>query len=421
MRKLFTLGMFVLGMGLHAQTPDSVSIGAGYTGKGFYTLGTGADVVILNNTWDIAIATYGIQTASVRINGGFGVQLFRYDGGDTTAWSSLDTAGLGAGTNWLRCFDSDTSFEPSAFEYPSASHPDYGWGLYNNVTHDVVGKKVFVLKTVGGAYKKVWIKNQRAIGNTITIRMADLDNNNDTTVTFSKNVASKNYVYVDVAAAVLTDNEPANTSFDLMFARYEANLGGGMYYPVTGVMSNDGIKVAEAGAILPNDAYNNWYNLYFPNSTNMTEIGHDWKIQPPPVWTMVDSLSYFVEDLQGDVYQVWFTAFGGSTNGKYVFNVRQAGWVSVQEENNTIANFSIYPNPASEFINVAYTLDNEFTEATLNIIDLNGKFITSKILSNNQGFNQIMIDLVGLNLSSGLYIAQVGVGNNFASQRFIIK
>ncbi len=420
MKRFFTIFLLGTVLSIQAQTPDSVSIGAGYAGKGFYTIGTGFDTVIANNTWDIAIATYGIQTASVRINGGFGVQLFRYEGGDTTAWTSLDTAGMGTSVNWLHCFDSDTSFEPSAFEYPLAAHPDYGWGLYNNITHDVVGSRLFVIKTFGGTYKKVWIKNQKAIGNTITIRIANLDNSNDVTTVYSKAATSKNYLYVDLSTATLTDPEPVNTSFDLMFGKYEADLGGGMHYLVTGVMSNQDIKVTEANTILPADAYNVWYNSYYPSATNMTEIGYDWKVFTG-VWTIVDSLSYFVEDLQGDVYQIWFTGFGGSSNGKSVFNVRQAGWVSVEENGNSIANFNIYPNPATDFINVAYTIDNEFETATLNIVDMHGQFISSQKLGNNHGFNQTMVNVAGLNLSSGIYVAQIVVGNSSATQRFIIR
>ncbi len=419
MKKFFTMILLGSVMGIQAQTADSVSIGAGYAGKGFYTLGTGYDSVASNTDWDIAIASYALQTVSIRINAGFGAELYKSTG-DTTSWATLDTAGLQGGVTWIRCHDSDTSFEPSAFEAGATGHPNYGWGNYNSITHDVIGDKVFVIRLAGMSpvYKKVWIEKFNAMGNSVDIRMANLDNSSDTTITVNRNI-NKNYLYVAMATSTIIDKEPVKTSYDLMFERYEANVG--IYYPVTGVKSNQGVKVAEANTILPDDALTNWYSNYYPSSTNMTEIGHDWKIQPPPVWTMVDSVSYFIEDLQGDVYQLWFTAFGGSSNGKYVFNVRQAGFVSVEEQGNTIANFNVYPNPATDFINVAYTMDNEFSTATLNIIDINGQFITSQKLGNNEGFNQTIIDIAGLNLSSGIYVAQVIIGNSTATQRFIIR
>lgn len=420
MKRIFTLFLIATSIGIQAQTADSVSIGGGYPNRAFYTLGTASDVTILNNNWDIAVAVYSTQTASIRINGGFGVQLFRAEAGDTTAWSTLDTAGLSSSANWLRCYDSDTSFEASAFEYPGVSFPNYGWGIYNTITHDVLGVKLFVIKTVAGTFKKVWVKNQNAVANSITIRTANLDNSNDTTFTLGKTATSKNYKYYNFTTGVLDDTEPANTSYDLMFARYETDLGGGMYYPVTGVLSNDGIKVTEARYILPVQALAVYYSTYYPSSVNMTEIGNDWKAFSG-TWVIEDSLSYFVEDINGDIYQITFTGFVGSGAGKYLFNVTQAGWASVEDNGTSIANFNVYPNPAADFINVAYTIDNEFDVATLSILDLNGKLITTQKLGNNNGFNSTQIDLSALNISSGIYIANVQVGNASSTQKFIVR
>jgi hypothetical protein len=419
MKKFFTIALFFTIGGLYAQTPDSVTIGAGYAGKGYYTLATGFDTVTANTDWDIAIASYALQTVSIRLNAGFGVELYKA-AGDTSNWATLDTAGLQGGINWIRCHDSDTSFEPSAFETGATGHPNYGWGNYNSITHDVNGDKLFVIRLAGptAVYKKVWIKKFNAMGNSIDIRVANLDNSNDNSFTVTRNTG-KNYIYVALGSGTALDREPAKDSYDLMFERYETNVG--IYYPVTGVKANQGVKVTQADAMLPDDAVTNWYANFYPSATNMTEIGHDWKIQPPPVWTMVDSLSYFIEDLQGDVYQLWFTAFGGSTNGKYVFNVRQVGFVAVEEQGNNLANFMLYPNPTTDFITLSYTINNDFNTATLNIMDLNGKLITSQKLANNQGFNQTTLGLASYNLAPGIYAAQVVVGNAATTQKFIIE
>jgi hypothetical protein len=419
MKKFFTIVLLSGLISLNAQTADSVSIGPGYGGIGYYTLATGNDTVTANNDWDIAIASYAMFTVSIRINGGFGTELYKSTG-DTTTWSTLDTAGLQGGVNWIRCHDSDTSFEPSAFEEGATGHPNYGWGVYNNITHDVIGDKLFVVRLAGmtAVYKKVWIQKFDAINNDIIIRVADLDNNNDNIITVNRN-SSKNYSYVALASGTIMDREPAKTSFDLIFDRYEANVG--IFYPVTGVRSNQGVKITEVAGMHPDDAETNWFNMFYPSSTNMTEIGHDWKTPPPPAWTVTDSLSYFVEDLNGDVYQIWFTAFRGSATGTYVFNTRQVGWVSVEEQGNTIANFNVYPNPVADLVNIAYTIDNEFAHATLNIMNINGEVISSQILGNNQGFNLVTLDIANMNLSSGVYVAQVLVGNTAATQKFIVR
>lgn len=423
MKKFFTLVLLSTVISVSAQTADSVTIGTSYAGKGFYTIGTGNDTITTNNDWDIAVASYTLMTVSIRINAGFGAELYRSTG-DTTTWTTLDTAGLQGGVNWLRCHDTDTSFEPSAFEAFATGHPNYGWGNYNSITHNVVGDKLFVIRLAGAVavYKKVWIKSFNAGSNSIDIRVSNLDNTGDNTFNVARN-SNKNYSYVALATSMVMDREPLKDSYDLTFEKYETDLGGGTYYNVMGVKSNDGVKVTEANNILPADAYNVWYSTYAPASTNMLEIGHDWKTfnMISFQWEIEDSLSYFVEDLQGDVYQIWFTGFGGSGTGKSVFNVRQAGWVSVEEQGNSIANFNIFPNPAADFINVSYTMDNEFNSATLNIVDVTGKFITTQKLGNNLGFNQTVIDLTSMNLSPGVYVAQVLIGNSMATQKFIIK
>ena len=423
MKKFFTIVLLSTVISLQAQTPDSVTIGASYANKGYYTLNTMNDTIVPHNDWDIAVASYALFTVSIRINAGFGVELYK-SAGDTTAWSSLDTTGLQGGVTWIRCHDSDTSFEPSAFETGATGHPNYGWGNYNSVTHDVIGDKIYVVRLAGptAVFKKVWIKKFNAVNNSIEIRVANLDNTSDNMVIVFRNT-NKNYSEVSLATGTIMDREPAKGSFDLVFEKYETDLGGGYYYPVTGVKSNQGVKVTKASQILPSAAYSNWYSNYYPSATNMIEIGYDWKTFDMGTfqWTIEDSLSYFVQDLQGDVYQITFTGFGGSTDGKSVFNVRQVGWVSVEEQGNTIANFNIYPNPASDFINMAYTMDNAFETATLHIIDINGKYISSQKLGNNQGFNQTMIDLTSMHLASGVYVAQLIVGNSAATQRFIVR
>lgn len=417
MRRLFTLIACVSFIQLNAQTPDSVILGAAYAGRAYYNIGTMNDTIIPNNDWDIAIASNQLYTVSVRINAGKGVELYKFSG-DTTSWATLDTAGLQGGVTWVRCHDSDTSFEPSAFEAGATGHPNYGWGVYNNITHDVVGEKLFVIRLYGGSgWKKVWIKKFNSVANSMTFRVADLDNNNDNTFTVFKNT-NKNYTQVTLSSATILDREPAKGSYDLIFDQYETNVG--IYYPVTGVRSNEGVKVTQANDILPDDALTNWYNNYYPSSTNMIEIGHDWKTFAGS-WTIEDSTSYFVEDLQGDVYQIWFTGFVGSSAGKYYFNVRQAGWVSVEDENQTIANFNVYPNPVADVFNVAYTLNNEFDHATLTIMDVNGKLMFNQVLANNQGFNNTLLDAHSMNLSSGIYVARLQVGNSSSALKFIVR
>ncbi|MCZ2336763.1 MAG: hypothetical protein LC127_00935, partial [Chitinophagales bacterium] len=120
-----------------------------------------------------------------------------------------------------------------------------------------------------------------------TIRIANLDNTGDTTVTFSKNYLNKNYIYLSLADMNVMDPEPNRADYDLIFDKYLAYLNPpGQYYPVSGVRLNQNTKAYELRNTQVDDAINDLDLMYTSASSNMTEIGHDWKIAPPPAWAM---------------------------------------------------------------------------------------------------------------------------------------
>ena len=414
MKKIFTLMIALMPSLMNAQIPDSVIIGAQYANTAFYSMQNGVVGTMPNNNWDIAIATYSIQIASVKINGAKGVRLWKYTAGDTTAWNNLDTAGIASSTGWTECFDNDTTMLFSAFESGMTGHPNYGWGIYNSVTHDVNGISLFVIKGMDNVYRKIWIKNQKAIGNNMTIRRAHLDNSNDTTVTFSKDYNTKNYIYMSLSAMAVLDQEPVSNTYDLIFDQYTAFINPpGIRYPVAGVRLNRNIFAAQASGIHPNDAV--FTNYLFVN--NMTVIGHDWKIQPPPVWIIIDSLSYFVEDQSNNIWQMWFTAFSGGGAGKYVFNKRQVGVASIDAVSSSTV--LVYPNPAQDQIQIRYTANRD---AQMSLLDLTGKTIMSRILPSTQGIeNNFSLDLYSHQISSGIYILQLELDGKMNTQKLIIQ
>jgi hypothetical protein len=423
MKKLFTILAGLLPLALSAQTADSVEIGAGYSNKVFYSMANGEVSQTANNDWHIAVATSAFSSA-LRINGAFKTLLFRYEGGDTTAWATLDTAGLASLTNWTLCTDPDSSYDPSAFEYGATGHPDYGWAVYNNVTHDLVGDKLFVIKTGSGAYKKVWVKKKEAMTGIVTIRIAGLDNSGDNVVSVNTSGANVHYMYVNAETNAVIDNDADKGSYDLVFAKHQytrytwlVDMFAG-YNSTAGVVSNIGVKVAAALEIPVNDAV---YTNYTLVDTNMIGIGGNWKTLVNNAWQVEDSTSYFIEDLNGDVWQLWFTYFGNSSNGKYVFNKRQVAFVSVEENNATIGNFNVYPNPATDNVNVVYTIDNNYSHGTLSILDLTGKQVYRQTVGNNSGFNNYVINVNTLGLTSGIYMVRMEIGNSQSVQKLIVQ
>jgi len=424
MKKLFTILAGFLPFAICAQTPDSVFIGAGYANKVFYSMANGEVSQTANNNWHLAVAT-GSFSSAIRINGAFKTILFRYEAGDSSDWATLDTAGLASLTNWSLATDADSTYDPSAFETGATGHPNYGWGNYNSVTHDIVGDKLFVLKTGSGTFKKVWIQKKAAMSGIVTIRIADLDGANDNVVSVNITGADAHYKYVDVTTGTVIDNDAATDSYDLVFQKHQFTrytwlddmLAG--YNSTAGVVSNVGVKTAVARNIPASEADVNNYTL---TDDNMIAIGgYEWKTLAGIDWLTEDSISYFIEDLNGDTWQLWFTEFGGSADGKYVFNKRQVAFVSVEEENNVIGKFNIFPNPAADFVNVVYTIENANSNGTLSIMDLSGKQVYREVLPNAAGLNNHMINVNSLGLSSGVYMVRMQIGNSQSVQKLIVQ
>lgn len=409
MRKILFFFLLISSFGF-AQTTQNISMGPAYQNKLFYSFENGVVGTMRNDNWDIAIATNTITTASISINGGFGAQLFQYTAGDTSAWATLDTAGLASRQNFIECYDSESSYEPSAFEFKATGHPNYGWGIYNSVTHNVNGIALFVIKTTAGDYKKIWIMNQQSMGNTLTFKVANLDGSNEYERTVNKSVGSKNYVYFNLSTQTLIDDEPSNQSYDIVFTKYVSSLAPGVYYPVTGVLLNRTILAAENRGMPVDDA-----NYLTANYTDdISTIGSDWKNFNMTTfqWELEDSLSFFVQDLVGNTWQIWFTDFGGTSTGNIEFQQRNVSTVSV-EEVHASEGFQFYPNPAENFIQINTSINSSNTQVVLR--DLTGKTIVTQLLNEtNQQFDVSQ-------LSSGLYLISVQSANQVFTQKLTIK
>ena len=63
--------------------------------------------------------------------------------GDMNAWDAVDTSQM---AGWPALYNSDTTWLNGAFDRNATGHPDYGWGVYNSQTHDVIGDSIFIIK-----------------------------------------------------------------------------------------------------------------------------------------------------------------------------------------------------------------------------------------------------------------------------------
>ena len=431
--KLLSLSFFSLGISLAFNSnassfkemststdgDDTIVMGSAYINDIYYSLKKGITASSPRENWDIAFRT-AIKSSSIITNGGSGVNLYAYPKSDTSGWAKVDTAGL---YTWKPLYNSVKDWEKGAFMANAATHPDYGWGVYNNTTHKLHGDSLFIIKLLNGSFRKMWIVQKDSPKNKYYVRYAKLDGTNDTTVIVDCNVyKTKEFVGFSVSSNAVVDREALTADWELLFTKYmdKVNMGPTTVdYPVMGVLTNANVYISEVRGV--NQQTYETYTAHPFDSFNISIIGRDWKksLGQPPVYTIVDTLVYFLSAKNGDIYKLYFKGFedGSSSDGKVMFYTKLLKLNSIQE-NNVAANMMVYPNPAkASNINLVYRLDN-VKQFTLDVIDINGKIISSQQLMNKPGLNTVSIS--NQNLIKGFYIARVTTDKNIISSRFIV-
>ncbi len=392
---------------------DTVSLGASYANQKWYSLQNDEQGTAPKSNWDIAFDCSGFGS-SVYINSAIGTLLWKYPTADTSGWSTLDTTGL---STWPKLYNSDTSWTFGAFEQGiNFSNPyDIGWGIYSAITHYVTGDSLFVIKLASGAYKKIWI--QLLASSVYTFRYANLDGTSDTTVSLAKSgYTGKNFGYYSLQTNSALDREPLSADWDLIFTQYTAFIP--TPYTVSGILHNNGVTVAHVEPIANPVAYVNWSAHTY--STAINEIGYDWKTYSG-VWTLDDSLVYFVKTNAGDVWKIIPTGFGGSSNGNYIFSKEKLSAVGIKDETgNTNAILSVYPNPSSGgSTTIIYDFENTVSSAMLNVYDLSGKNIYSEKLKNDIGLHTYNLNTSAFN--NGMYFVTLEFEGKRIQQKLIVQ
>jgi len=402
MKKLLFFALMATNVSVFAQTNESVTMGASYANDVYYSFANGTVKTESHSNWHLAFTTK-IVDASVLINEGIGVELY-VASSDTSDWATLDTTGMA----WNALHNSPKTWTEGAFNDGAGNHPDYGWGTYNNITHNVIASKIFVLKLPNGDYKKMIIDRMVTNGN-FEFRMANLDGTAAISKTLSKSAYStKNFFYYDVVADMVVDREPATATWDLLFTRYLEEVIPGSWYPVTGVLINNSVTGAKAEMVDTNTV--DWNN--YTQTDSISIVGSNWKSFNNTTfqWVLDDSLAYFVAAKDGNLYKMVFKGFAGSSTGEIIFSTSVASSIGIDEAD--ISTVSVYPNPTRGFVNIATTSEEK---ASVEIIGLNGAIIQTTILENGAG----KINLQAL--KSGLYLVRVIQNANVNVSRIIVQ
>ncbi len=378
-----------------------ISTGENYVNEVYFKLGNTEGHSVPLNEWDIAFCTE-LMHASILTNSGTKVMLYTYSNGTIDDFASVDTTGM----EWTPMYNSITDWKDGAFNRNRNTNNqfDFGWGTYDMTSHNVVGDSLFIIKLGDNDYRKIAIVQKNGMQNQWVFKYANLDGSNEVTETINAgddSYANLSFIHYSLKNENIVMHEN-DSDWHLLFTRYyDYNIP----YYVSGVLSNQGVDVQEVRQSGLDQMH---FNQYDENNfgSDISTIGSDWKSFDMTTYqyTICDTVVYFLrKGADGDVWKVFFKGFGGSENGEYVFiqqNISASGI-----ENSEMAFASIYPNPATDNINIIYDINGK---ANLSIFDINGKLVYSEIINHSSNLNKHMVNVS--NLSLGTY--QILIRNN---------
>lgn len=226
------------------------------------------------------------------------------------AQAQIDTTGI---TGWTPMYNSMASWEEGAFGANAGEHPDYGWGVYNTLTHSLAGDSIFVIRLQDQQYRILWIKSRSASA-VYTIRHAGLDGSLEQEVEIDMSLyADKQFAYYNLRGDSLVDEQPPAADWDLMLTKYsQTELGG---YPVTGFLSNDGVTVSVFHAADSATAADATLADTTEFTDSISAIGDSWSTLKGFSIVPLDTIVYFIRTDSGVVYQMQATFFESGMSG----------------------------------------------------------------------------------------------------------
>lgn len=389
---------------------DTVVTGAGYGQNVWYSLENDDQQSASATNWDLAFATTMSQTSelttAIRFNHKVGT-VYEIPSSDPSDLNAADTTGLYA---WTPLYNSDSVWGMGALNNTAdLGSFDYGWGTYDMATHaGINANRVFVVKFADGSYKKFTVSLTFATSS-YTVTFSDLDNTNQTTTTIDFTAyTSKNFVYYSFATGLI-DREPAAATWDLLFHQYPS-FDYNPPYTVAGVFQNLGVEVLQVYPVNDPTVYTDYSVGSF--STNISEIGYDWKAYSGS-WQIADSTVYFVKDISGSVWKLVMTGFSGSASGQYIFTKEKLSGVGIGE--NQASQWIVYPNPATDDVLVVV---DALEPGNIELIDALGHIVYARSLKDS-GLQKTSIPVTGM--ASGVYRLVLKTASSVSVQNLIIQ
>ncbi len=433
LKSLLIPALVAVSLQANAQTwvADSVHMGSSYVNDVYYSLKNDSVKAEANNNWHIAFemvpqgqqGSVGVLANHVR----GGVNVFSLPFKASTKFGALTAADTVTKTALV---NPDSTWHFGAFNMNAVfTNPfDYGWGKYSMTTHHVEGDSLYLVY-VGATPYQFTISHYHSHPTdsiSYTFRIAKFDGSEDTTITVYRKYdgfEKRNFAYYNATTRSFSNREPVDSSWDMVFTRYieYLNMGGPSLvpYPVTGVLANLGVEVAEVDGVDPDTATYGGYAY----SNHIQTIGSDWKSFNNATfqWSLDTDRTYFVKtDKTQEYYQMVFTGFS-STGGKSVFAKRKVADypVSVANVSRAVTAHAIVPNPANNVADIMIDAQEAANNAQLIVSDISGRIVYRANINVKAGMNGYRINTGDLN--TGMYLVNITNGSWRIADKLMVQ
>ncbi|MBN8695561.1 MAG: hypothetical protein J0L87_03430 [Bacteroidetes bacterium] len=193
-------------------------------------------------------------------------------------------------------------------DHPSG-HPDSTaigeWEGFNNV---YIIDRGYNENGIHQGYKKIQFLN--ATSTSYTIRFADLNGNNDTTIQVAKDT-NYNFTFLSFTNASSVIVEPPKNTWDLVFSQYTHIF----YEPeptpylVTGCLLNRHQTMATIDSTTSFNTINFTLLTSYSLSSNINTIGYNWKTYSGSTYITHPYYNYIIKDQEGYYYKLHFIDF----------------------------------------------------------------------------------------------------------------
>jgi hypothetical protein len=418
---------------------DSVEMGAGYASDIFYSLKNSTVKAENSANWHLGfqMTAFGEPAfnATLRANHIKGkVEVYPLHLAASTHFASLvDADTVGKTSPTMQLVNRDTSWGGGAFLQNRGTNVfDYGWGFYQgSPSHSVIGDSLYLVKVNNVPYK-LWIKEYISVGATAIgykFRIASYDNTSDDSFYVKRmDYPNRLYAYYDVTTKTFVNREPGRDTWDLLFTQYPKPMvfGPSGLQPYTGVLINQGVKLAELTGIDPDTIATSSYTSYLPMMTGtMNEIGDDWKTFSMTTFTyQIDTLkSWIIKSSNSqEYYQLKFTRFDGASGGatgKIVFAKQFLAVTSVKELVNNISAYSIYPNPSNGNVNIMIDSKDKAANTQVIVSDLSGRVVFRNTVNLNAGVNALSVNTSSF--TPGAYMVSLSHGSWKVTEKLVVQ